>query len=227
MLTEDGTTQVVTITITGTERHRVITGDVTGDGDRGRRRRRRHARHPTDTGDLDHTDVDDAATPGWRSLAGTRRRRLRHLRADGGRACWTYTLDDTDPAVQALNGGATLTDTLHGRDRGRHRAARDDHHHRRQRRCRDHRRHDGEVTEAGGVANGTPGTPTDSGDLNCDRRRQSERRLAGGRGRRRERQRLRHLRADRGGRWTYTLDNTDAAVQALNGGATLTDSFTA
>ena len=27
--------------------------------------------------------------------------------------------------------------------------------------------------------------------------------------------------------WTYTLDNNNAAVQALNGTATLTDSFTA
>ena len=27
--------------------------------------------------------------------------------------------------------------------------------------------------------------------------------------------------------WTYTLDNTNAAVQALNGAATLTDTFTA
>ena len=25
---------------------------------------------------------------------------------------WTYTLDDNDPAVQALNGVATLTDTF-------------------------------------------------------------------------------------------------------------------
>ena len=29
------------------------------------------------------------------------------------------------------------------------------------------------------------------------------------------------------GVWIYTLDNNNAAVQALNGGATLTDSFTA
>ena len=29
------------------------------------------------------------------------------------------------------------------------------------------------------------------------------------------------------GAWTYTLDDTDPAVQALNGAATLTDSFTA
>ncbi len=32
---------------------------------------------------------------------------------------------------------------------------------------------------------------------------------------------------DVNGAWTYTLDNTDAAVQALNVGDTLTDSFTA
>ena len=39
----------------------------------------------------------------------------------------------------------------------------------------------GAVTEAGGVANGTPGMPTATGDLNSDRCRQPERRLAGGR----------------------------------------------
>ena len=50
----------------------------------------------------------------------------------------------------------------------------------------DHRRRDRHVTEAGGVANGTPGTPTATGDLNCDRRRQPDRRLAGGGRRRRD-----------------------------------------
>ena len=83
------------------------------------------------------------------------------------------------------------------------------------------------MTEAGGVANGTPGTPTATGDLNCHRRRQSGRRL----------DRSRHadasangygtLTLDAAGVWTYTLDNSNAAVQALNVGGTLTDTFTA
>ena len=41
------------------------------------------------------------------------------------------------------------------------------------------------------------------------------------------RARLRQLRAPASGVWTYTLDNDNTAVQALNGADTLTDSFTA
>ena len=77
----------------------------------------------------------------------------------------------------------------------------------------------GAVVEAGGVANGTPGTPTATGDLTGHRCRQPERR-AGGR---------RHGAASANGYgtytltaagvWTYTLDNSNAAVQALNAGA--------
>ena len=44
---------------------------------------------------------------------------------------WTYTLDDSNAAVQALNVGGTLTDTLHGRHRRRHHAAGHHHHQRR------------------------------------------------------------------------------------------------
>ena len=109
---------------------------------------------------------------------------------------WTYTLDNSNAAVQALNAGDTLTDsftvtTVDGTAQvvtititGANDAAvisGDT---------------TGDVTEAGGVNNGTPGTPTATGDLDSDRRRQSGRRLAGGRGRRRQHQWLRHLRAD-------------------------------
>ena len=71
-----------------------------------------------------------------------------------------------------------------------------------------------------------PGTPTATGDLLGDRRRQYDRRVPGGRGGRGDDQRLRHLRGDGGGVWTYTLDNSNAAVQALNDGPPLTDTFT-
>ena len=84
----------------------------------------------------------------------------------------------------------------------------------------------GDVIEAGGVANGTPGTPTATGDLNStdvDNPNDTWQRSA----RRRERQRLRHLTLTAAGVWTYTLDNSNPAVQALNVGDTLTDTFTA
>ena len=85
----------------------------------------------------------------------------------------------------------------------------------------------GSVTEAGGVANGTPGTPTATGDLDADRRRQPGRRLAGGAAGAASVNGYGTYTLTAAGVWTYTLDNTNAAVQALNGAATLTDSFTA
>ena len=71
--------------------------------------------------------------------------------------------------MQALNGAATLTDTLHGADR---RTAP-----RNSSPSPSTAQNDaatitgdaaGDVIEAGGVNNGTPGTPTDTGDLNSD-----------------------------------------------------------
>ena len=110
---------------------------------------------------------------------------------------WTYTLDNGNAAVQALNVGATLTDTFtatttDGTEQlvtitilGTDDAAvitGDS---------------TGAVPEAGGVANATPGTPTATGDLDCHRRRQSAGldrcRRAG-----RQHQWLRHLHADSG-----------------------------
>ena len=79
---------------------------------------------------------------------------------------WTYTLDDSNAAVQALNVGGTLTDTftavtvdgtaqlvtitINGANDAAVITG----------------TATGVVTEAGGVANGTPGTPTATGDLN-------------------------------------------------------------
>ena len=80
---------------------------------------------------------------------------------------WTYTLDNTNAAVQALKAGDTLTDTftattvdgtaqavtitIHGTDDAAVISGDTT----------------GTVTEAGGVANGTPGVPTATGDLHA------------------------------------------------------------
>ena len=85
----------------------------------------------------------------------------------------------------------------------------------------------GSVVEAGGVDNGTPGTPTATGNLNSDRRRQSERRLDRGRHADRRANGYGSYTLTAAGVWTYTLDNSNATVQALNVGQTLTDTFTA
>ena len=83
----------------------------------------------------------------------------------------------------------------------------------------------GAVVEAGGVANGTPGTPTDTGDLNSidvddpnDAWEVVSFPTASTYG---------TFTIDAAGVWTYTLDDNNTAVQALNVGQTLTDTFTA
>src|SRR6185436_15228743 len=67
---------------------------------------------PTDSGDLNAADVDNTADA-WQAVAagaatdhgfGTYQ-----LTAAG---VWSYTLDNTNAAVRALNGGATLIDTF-------------------------------------------------------------------------------------------------------------------
>ena len=85
----------------------------------------------------------------------------------------------------------------------------------------------GSVTEAGGVANGTPGTPDRDRRSQFHRRRQSERRLDSGRPATASANGYGTYTLTAAGVWTYTLDNSNAAVQALNAGETLTDTFTA
>ena len=70
---------------------------------------------PTDTGDLNATDVDNP-NDAWQAVAaGAATANGYGTYALTAAGVWTYTLDNSNAAVQALNGGATLTDTLHGR----------------------------------------------------------------------------------------------------------------
>ncbi|OAF18069.1 VCBS domain-containing protein [Bradyrhizobium neotropicale] len=84
----------------------------------------------------------------------------------------------------------------------------------------------GTVAEAGGVANVMPGTPTATGTLtdtdvdnppNTFTTVSSPTKSTGGYG---------SFTMTAAGLWAYTVDNTNHAVQALNVGDTLTDSFT-
>src|SRR6185503_18748821 len=84
----------------------------------------------------------------------------------------------------------------------------------------------GNVSEAGGVANGTPGTPIVTGNLNATdvdnppdawNAVGSPTASVNGFG---------TFRLTAAGMWIYVLDNSNAAVQALNAGDTLTDTFT-
>ena len=139
---------------------------------------------------------------------------------------WTYTLDNANSAVQALNAGDTLTDsftvtTVDGTSQvvtititGSNDSAIIT------------GTTTGAVIEAGGVANATPGTPTATGtltDTDVDNAPNAftavdQRRARSGYG---------TFTMTAAGVWTYTLDNANSAVQALNvGSVTLTDSFT-
>ncbi len=226
-LTVDGTSQVITITIKGANDAAVITGTATGAVTEAGGVANGTPGIPTATGDLTSTDIDNP-NDAWTavnspavSAGGYGSYTL------GATGVWTYTLDNNNAAVQALNVGGTLIDTftattIDGTSQvvtitinGANDAAVIT------------GTATGSVTEAGGVANGTPGTPTASGDLNStdvDNPNDAwdvvatSLRGASGYG---------SYTLTAGGAWTYTLDNNNATVQALNVGATLTDTFTA
>ena len=182
---------------------------------------------PTATGDLNSTDVDnpdDLWEPVNTPLRSANGFGTYTLTAAG---VWTYTLDNNNPAVQALNVGQTLTDTFTATTvdgtaqlvtitiNGANDAAVIS------------GVATGSVIEAGGVNNGTPGTPTATGDLSSTdvdnpndawTAVSSPTASANGFG---------SYTLTAAGVWTYTLDNSNATVQALNVGQTLTDTFTA
>ncbi|WP_334495590.1 VCBS domain-containing protein [Bradyrhizobium sp. AZCC 1678] len=220
--TIDGTPQVVTVTINGTNDAAVISGttagSVTEDGGT-------KCDLPTATGTLTAADVDNA--PGFTAVDcptvsdggyGTFT-----MTADG---VWTYTLDDANCAVQALNVGDKLTDTfkvtsLDGTAQlvtvtinGTNDAAII---------CGTKQ---GSVIEAGGAANSVSCKPTATGtltDTDVDNTPDtftavdSPKASTGGYG---------TFTMTTDGVWTYTLDNTNCAVQALNVCDKLTDCFT-
>ena len=158
------------------------------------------------------------------SLAGT----YGDFTFDADTGAWTYALDNTRAATQALNGGQPVSDTLtvssfDGTDSetitvnitGANDNAT----------ITVTAGGDYAVVEAGGVANGTVGDPSASGDLDVSDVDAGEAKfqvapasLAGTYG-------DFTFDADTGA-WTYTLDNTRAATQALNGGQPVSDTLT-
>jgi len=221
--TIDGTAQVVTITITGANDAAIISGTTTGavieaggaaPGT------------PTATGTLTDTDVDN--TPNTFAAVSS------PTASAGGygtftitaAGVWIYTLNNANSAVQALNAGDTLTDTftvttIDGTAQvvtititGANDAAVIS------------GTTTGSVVEAGGVANAAPGAPTATGTLtdadadnapNTFTAVSSPTASAGGYG---------TFTMTAAGVWIYALNNANNAVQALNVGDTLTDTFT-
>ncbi|WP_293862913.1 S-layer family protein, partial [uncultured Alsobacter sp.] len=213
----DGTTQVISVIISGTNDAAVVGGTRTGSVTEAGGVANGVAGTPVVSGQLTASDVDSPAntfTPG-----GTTTLYGSFSVTAGG--LWTYTLDNANGAVQALNTGATLTDSftvttgdgtsqvITVRINGANDAAVID------------GDKTGNVVEAGGVANAALGTPQASGQLTV-----SDPDSAAG------------FTASSGnatygsfvftstGVWTYTLNNANASVQALSPAQSLTDSFT-
>ena len=165
--TVDGTAQLVTITINGANDAAVISGETTGSVIEAGGVGSGIPGTPVATGNLDATDVDNPPDD-WTAVAtptpGDNGYGTYTLTAAG---VWTYTLDNSNAAVQALNVGDTLTDTftattvdgtpqvvtitIHGTNDAAVISG----------------DFTGTVLEAGGVANGTPGIPTATGDLDA------------------------------------------------------------
>ena len=214
-LTADGTAQVVTITINGANDAAIITGATTGDVteagslDGGT---------PTATGNLDSTDVDNAAdawtvvAAGTASLGGFG---TYQVTADGQ---WSYTLDNANTAVQALNGAATLVDTLSvvTADGTAQLVS-----------ITIHAQNDAATITGDATGSVAESGIGDSGDLDAtdpDNAADAWEAVAAGAA---TANGFGSYALSTSGVWTYTLDNDNAAVQALNGADTLTDTFTA
>ena len=160
--TIDGTSQAITITITGANDAAVISGDITGTVLEAGGVNNGTLGNPTATGDLTSADVDNPGD-GWQGVpAGAATYGTYVLDAAGG---WTYTLNNSNPAVQALNVGDILIDsftappidgtahlltlTIDGANDAAVITGDTS----------------GAVVEAGGVGSGTPGSPIATGDL--------------------------------------------------------------
>ena len=224
--TADGTPQLVTVTINGSNDAAIISGDTTGSVIETDAKYDTKCDTPTATGTLTAADVDNPSNT-FRAVDSP-------TTSEGGYGTftmttdgvWIYTLNDDDRAVQALNVGKTLTDTftvtsVDGTEQvvtvtinGTNDAAVIS------------GTKTGCVIEAGGVANAKYSKPMATGTLtdtdidntpNTFTAVSSPKASTGGYG---------TFTMTAAGVWVYTLDDTNSAVQALNVCDTLTDTFT-
>ncbi|WBL76898.1 VCBS domain-containing protein [Bradyrhizobium xenonodulans] len=219
----DGTPQVVTITIHGSNDAAVISGTATGSVVEASGA---SPGAPVATGTLAAADVDNPANTFAAVVSPTASAHGYGSFTITAAGTWTYALDNTNTVVAALNNGDTLTDnftvttadgtaqvvtiTINGSNDAAVVSGATT----------------GSVVEAGGIANGTPGTQTAAGtltDVDPDNTSNTftpvgtPRTSAGGFG---------TFTMTALGTWTYTLDNSNSTVQALNVGDTQTDQFT-
>ncbi|WP_298944257.1 VCBS domain-containing protein, partial [uncultured Psychromonas sp.] len=208
--TSDGVEQAIVITINGVDDLSVVTGDDTGavteDAD---------AATLTTTGTLSLSDVDTTDTTTFTPATVTGAYGAVSIAADGS---WTYAADNTQAAIQALDEGESLTDTItvttsdgveqaivitiNGVD-DLSVVTGDD---------------TGAVTEdADATTLTTTGTLSLSDVDTTDTTTFTPATVTGAYG-------AVSIAAD--GSWTYAADNTQAAIQALDDGESLTDTIT-
>ncbi|MEM9279341.1 MAG: VCBS domain-containing protein, partial [Pseudomonadota bacterium] len=106
VLSEDGTAQVVTVTITGTNDAAVIAGDTTGTVDEA------PGGPATATGTLTSTDVDNADNAFQAVASATASANGFGTFTVDASGNWSYTLDDANATVQGLDDTDTLNDTF-------------------------------------------------------------------------------------------------------------------
>ncbi|HUR89295.1 MAG TPA: VCBS domain-containing protein, partial [Ramlibacter sp.] len=225
VLSADGTAQTVTITVNGANDAAVVGGATSGSateaGGVGNA-----TPGSTASGTATDTDVDNTANTFQAVAAGAASTNGHGTWGITAAGLWTYTVNENDASVQALNAGGTLSDTftIHTADgtaqvvtvtvNGANDAATIG------------GTTSGSVIEAGGAANANAGTPTASGTAtsadpdnaaNTFQAVGSPTASANGFG---------TFTVTSGGAWTYTLNNSNAAVEALALGATLSDNFT-
>ncbi|MGY4828688.1 VCBS domain-containing protein [Sphaerotilaceae bacterium SBD11-9] len=221
--TDGSATQVVDVTVNGSNDNATITGTATGSVTEAGGLNNASAGTPTASGTLTVTDVDNAqaAFQAPSSLAGT----YGSFTFNASTGAWTYALDNTRVATQQLTAGQQVHDTLtvQSLDGTASRVI------------------DvtvtgandtaviggtaiGAVTEAGGVNNGTAGTPTATGTLSVtdadagQASFQTPSSLTGTYGT--------FTFNTATGAWTYALDNTRPATQALIAGQQAHDTLT-
>ena len=226
--TVEGTQQLISIDITGANDAAVISGTASGSVTEAGGVNNGTPGTATASGTLTDIDVDNPAntfTPVAAGAATTNGYGTFQMTAAG---TWTYTLNDNNAAVQALNAlstpltdsftvttvdgtAQTVTVTIHGANDAAVISG----------------TASGSVTEAGGVNNGTPGTATASGtltDTDVDNPANTFTPVAAGAA---TTNGYGTFQMTAAGTWTYTLNDNNAAVQALNASSTpLTDTFT-
>jgi VCBS repeat-containing protein len=210
----DGTTHQVKIAVSGTNDVPVISGTSTGN------LAEDNSRHSV-TQVLRSTDVDAGDTATW-TLLGTGQGTYGQLNFDPGTQRWTYTLDNTDVATNALSAGQHVSEIFQVRvtDSNGATATKD---------IRVNITGSNDAPTITGTATGTvvesdPSHATVGGTLahaDVDTGDTFHWTLANGHGI------YGNLHFDTvSGDWLYSLDESKSATQALNAGQTVTETFT-